>query len=49
MLSLEKIKDFDTFTKIAWGQIKYCQRLWKVAQSPINRPIWSHWYSTLNL
>ena len=36
---------FDTFTKIAkecgrFGQINCCQ---KRAQSPINRPIWSHW------
>ena len=39
--------DFDTFTKIALecsrlGQINCCHRLWKVAQSPINRTIWSH-------
>ena len=39
--------DFDTFTKIAlefgrFGQINCCQRLLKVPQSPINRPIWSH-------
>ena len=27
------------------GQINCCQRLWKVAQSTINRPIWSHWLS----
>ena len=43
----KKIIDFDTFTKIAWecwrfGQINCCQRIAKVAQSPINRPIWSH-------
>ena len=25
------------------GQNNYCHRLWKVAQSAINRPIWSHW------
>ena len=42
-----KIKDFDTFTKVAYecgrfGQNNWCQRLWKVAQCPINRPIWSH-------
>ena len=42
-----KIIDFDTFTKIAedcerFGQIGCCQRLEKVAQSPINRQIWSH-------
>ena len=39
--------DFDTFTKIAkecgrFGQIYCCQRLQKLAQSPINRQIWSH-------
>ena len=48
MISQRKMKDFDTFTKIAWecrrlGQINCCQRLWKVSQSPINHPIWSHW------
>ena len=42
-----KINDFETFTKIAsecrrFGQINCCQRLWIVAQSAINRPIWSH-------
>ena len=42
------MKDFDTFTKIVWicgrfGQNNCCHRLWKVAQSAINRPIWSHW------
>ena len=43
-----KIKEFDTFTKIAYacwrfGRINCCQRLLKVAQIIINRPIWSHW------
>ena len=43
-----KIKDVDTVTKIAkecrrFGKINCCQRLKKVAQSPINCPIWSHW------
>ena len=43
-----KIKDFHTFTKVAlecgrFGQTNCCHRLWKVAQIPINRPIWSHW------
>ena len=42
-----KIYHFVTFTKIAqeckiFVQINCYQRLWKVAQSPINRPIWSH-------
>ena len=41
-----KLIDFNTFTKIAYecgrfGQINYCQRLQKVAQSAKNRPIWS--------
>ena len=40
--------DFDTFPKIAdecgrFRQINCCQMLLKVAQSPINRQIWSHW------
>ena len=48
MISLEKIKVFDTFTKIAsecrrFMQISCGLRLWKAAQSLINRPIWSHW------
>ena len=30
-----------------FGQINCWQRLWKVAQSPINRPIWSHWIWTI--
>ena len=43
-----KFKKIDTFTKITWecgrfGQNNCCQRLWNFAQSPINRPIWSHW------
>ena len=46
-IKLKKIKDFDTFTKITeelrrFGQINCGLRLWKVAQSAINRPIWSH-------
>ena len=41
------MKDFDNLMKIAlecgrFGQINCCQRLWKVAESPINYPIWSH-------
>ena len=37
-----------TFTKIAqecgrFVQTNCCQKLWKVAQSPANHPIWSHW------
>ena len=44
--------DFDTFTKIAhecgrFGQINFCQRLEKVAQSPINCPILSHCITSL--
>ena len=41
--------DFDPCTKIAlecgrFGQINCCQRLQKLAQSPKNRQIWSHWF-----
>ena len=48
MIVTRKIKDFDTSTKIAkecgrFGQINCRQRLWKFAQRPINRPIWSHY------
>ena len=43
-----KMKDFDNFTKIAlkcgwFGQNNCHHRLWKVAQSAINSPIWSHY------
>ena len=42
-----KMKDFDAFTKISYkywpfGHNNYYHSLWKVAQSAINRPIWSH-------
>ena len=42
------MKDFDNFTKIVYkcgqfGQNNCCHRLWKVGQSGINCPIWSHW------
>ena len=45
MILLEKMIDFDTFTKIPleferFGQIKCCQKHLKVGQSPINRQIW---------
>ena len=51
-----KFKLFYTFTKIAkecggFGQTNCCQWLWKVAQIPINRPIWSHcwaWKEPIN-
>ena len=41
------MKDFDAFTKIAlqwwrFGQNNCFCWLWKVAQSALNRPIWSH-------
>ena len=38
-----KMKDFDNFTNFPknCGQINCCHRLWKDAQSAINRPIWS--------
>ena len=49
MILLEKMIDFDTFTKIPleferFGQIKCCQKHLKVGQSPINHQIWSHWF-----
>ena len=49
-----KIKDFDTFTTIAYecgrfGQINCCKRLKKLVQSPINRPIWSHCHKITNI
>ena len=45
MISLEKGKILTPFQKLSGqcGQINCCHRLWKVAQSAINRPIWSHW------
>ena len=52
-----KMIDFNTFTKIAsdcrrFVQINCCQRLWKVAQSPINCTVCSHclwwwWWCTI--
>ena len=40
--------DFETFTKLLknvvdLGVLIVCQRFEKVAQSSINRPIWSQW------
>ena len=44
MTSLQKLKILTPLQKLLKnGQIDCCQRLWKVTQSPINRPIWSHW------
>ena len=45
MISLEKMIDFNTFTKLPknegdLGKINGYQRLLKVVQSQINRPIW---------
>ena len=47
MISLEKFKILTPLRKLPknvgdFGQINCCQRLWKVAPIPINRPIWSH-------
>ena len=47
MISLEKFKILTSLQKLPknvgdFGQINCCHRLWKVAQSPKNRPIWSH-------
>ena len=48
MISLEKWYILTPLQKLPknlgrFGQINCCQWLQKVAQSPINRPIWSHW------
>ena len=48
------MKDFDAFTKISYkywpfGHNNYYHSLWKVAQSAINRPIWSHWDGSMTL
>ena len=45
---------FDTFTKNAYecgrfGKIYCCQRLLKAAKSPINCPIWSHWFTLIKV
>ena len=47
MISLEKLKILTPFQKLPknvgdFGQNNYCQRFWKVAQSPKNRHDWSH-------
>ena len=48
MISLKKLKILTSLQKLpknVWdlGKINGCQRLWKVAQSTINRQIWSQW------
>ena len=44
MILLEKWKLLEPLQKLwAVGQNNYCHRIWKVAKSGINRPIWSHW------
>ena len=44
VISLEKWKIYKNFLKCGWfGQTNCCHKLWKVAQSVINCPIWSHW------
>ena len=40
MILLQKIKDFDIFTKLTKNLEDLCKLT--VAQSPINHPIWSH-------
>ena len=47
MISLEKLMIMTPLQKLPknvgdFGKINCCQRLQKLAQSPINRPIWSH-------
>ena len=48
MISLEKHKIMTPLQKLPkygqFGQNNCCHRLWKVAQSAIYRPIWSHWF-----
>ena len=51
MKSLEKCKIWHLYKKFPkkcgqFGQNNCCHRLWKVAQSAINIPIWSHWSQT---
>ena len=43
-ISQENLKILIHLQKLCrrFGQINCCQKLWKVAQSPINRPIWTH-------
>ena len=53
MILLEKLKILTPLQIIAkecrrFDTINCGQRVWKVVQSPINRPIWSHW-STLTV
>ena len=48
MIPLEKWKILTPLQKLTknvgnFGQNNWCHRLWKVAQSAINCPIWSHW------
>ena len=46
MILLEKWRFWHIYkTCIKFGQNNLYQRLWKVSQSEINRPIWSHWWS----
>ena len=47
IISVEKLKILTPFQKLPMNvgdmdKINCCQRLQKLAQSPINRPIWSH-------
>ena len=56
MIFTREMKDFDTFTKIAlkcwrFGKIIVANRLWEIAQSAINTPIWSYcWqYSDISI
>ena len=52
-ISLAKWKILTTLQKLPkkcgrFGQNNCCNRLWKVAQSAINGPIWSHWLCLSN-
>ena len=51
MISLAKLKILTALQKLPknvgdLGKIIVPQMLWKVAQNPINRPIWSHCWET---
>ena len=49
MISIEKRMLLTSFQKLPnnvgnLDELIVAERLSKLAQSPINRPIWSHWY-----
>ena len=46
LVKLKILRNLQKLPKMCWhfGQNNCCHGLWKVAQSPINRRIWSHWF-----